>query len=343
MKGENIRQRVFRESDLPQIIALRKRGAAISFPGRKLDEKRFGERLSMIFALVFQVLASLVFFSFSSFQFVCLANILWSIGKHLLDSVSLAAGANEAPKEQWGRLLGFFEGISRMGVVVGGLLPLLAISFLKVSHIYFITAVIYAASIIPLLSFKDKVFGKQNLKMSGSARLFLLSALWSVSFEAHTIFLIVAKIQYGIADTAILAIPLVSSIIVGLTSYKIGGLIDRFGFRKSLMASLLAMAALFSGWSLLGGLAILAVYVLLDLSISAAKKAYSAFVNSYIPDSERSAVNVKLVAFGHIGAGLSSLSAGLLWQSLGAAYAFAASVLAVAGMMVVIPVLFRDG
>lgn len=43
--GAKIIQRQFRKADLPRIIDFRKESLVANFPGRKLDEKRFAERL----------------------------------------------------------------------------------------------------------------------------------------------------------------------------------------------------------------------------------------------------------------------------------------------------------
>lgn len=42
---DSIKQRNFRESDLPQIIEFKRKSNKVSFPGKKLDADKFSERL----------------------------------------------------------------------------------------------------------------------------------------------------------------------------------------------------------------------------------------------------------------------------------------------------------
>lgn len=271
--------------------------------------------------------------------FVFAARLLDRVGKGVRGAPRDALVADLAPPEQRGAAFGLRQALDTVGALLG---PLLAVGLMLLwadnYRAVFALAVVPALLCLPLLALgvhePERHGGAARANPISGANLRRLprSYWWVVAVGAvvalarfSEAFLVLRAGQTGIAPALVPLVMVAMNAAYAATAYPFGKLSDRLPHRALLVAGMavlmLADVALAAGshWSgLLLGVALWGVHMGLTQGLLAAMVAHAAPA-----DLRGTAFGVFNLVSG-LAMLLASVAAGLLWQTLGAAWTFGA-------------------
>ncbi len=148
---------------------------------------------------------------------------------------------------------------------------------------------------------------------------------------------------YGTPVQTILLLYVTVQVVGYLGFPWLGRLIDRVGERRVLVVYFACVTAVFVGYALVKARAVLFGLFLADNILSGCATAITTYVHRLAPPSEHTATLGMGVAMNHVAAVAMPLLGGLLWQSLGYQWVFAAGIVAaVASILVALRVPVRS-
>jgi MFS family permease len=256
------------------------------------------------------------------------------MGKGIRTAPRDALIADSCPPEKLGASFGLHRAMDTMGAVIGPMLAFLLLSILgwRINWIFFAAAVpaglgllviLGAVKEVPPKRTSDETFRFSLRDTSPEFRRFVLvSGIFSLG-HFPAVFLILRCRELGIDMERVTLVYLLYNVVYSLVALPAGGLSDRVGRRRMLIASYLFFAAAFAGGALASewwqGVVVFMAYGVFQ-------GIYGGGHRAFIADLEPSERRASSYGVLHSVTGLMALPAGVvagaLWKFLGPAASF---------------------
>jgi MFS family permease len=246
---------------------------------------------------------------------------------------ALLAGAS---KENSGAIFGFHRGMDTLGAVVGPITALILLNFFPADYvlIYLLAIVPSVAAIIFALNVKEK-----NIESSVKKNNYQLKSFWSNASKEYKILLIILVLfslvnssdvflilkTESVVDSDVYAILgyVFYNIIYAASSYKIGGLSDRFGKKKIFTVGMFVFSLVYLGFALSESfLLILLLFGLYGLYASSTEGISKAWISDIVPSHFHGTAIGLVTTLSSIGVMIGSVLAGFLWDRFGSTIPF---------------------
>lgn len=268
------------------------------------------------------------------------------LGKGIRTGSRDAILSDETTSEHKGKVFGFHRGFDTMGAVLG---PLTALMFLQLfpreyRTIFFVAFIpgILAIALTLLVKEKDTA-PKPGLTTSilsflhywrespGTYRRLLFGLLIFALINSSDIFLLLMIKHRGFDDTHVISAYIFYNLIYALTSYPMGMLGDRIGFRKTFIIGLVLFAAVYGGFALNHELYIFYfLFFLYGLYAAGTEGITKAWISNICEKKDTATAIGTYSAFQSIATMLSSFLAGLIWYFIAPSATFVLSAIGTA-------------
>jgi MFS family permease len=234
-----------------------------------------------------------------------------------------------------GAVFGFHRAMDTLGAVIGPLLALLMLNFLKLDYqtIFIIAFIPSLIAVIFTFYIKDKKSdqispAKANLlgfwKNSPSQykTLFILITIFSL-VNSSDVFLILRSKNISGSDSMAIAGYIFYNIIYALSSYPVGILSDKIGKKKVFIIGLLIFSVVYFGFASLNSLAFIWIlFALYGFYASSTEGVLKAWVSDLVPDQNRGSAIGLITMSSSIAMMIGSIFAGFLWDAFGSQVPF---------------------
>lgn len=272
---------------------------------------------------------------FPSVGVIVTSRIADRIGKGIR-SVPRDALLASATKDNSGAIFGFHRGMDTFGAVVGPITALILLNFFPANYvlIYLLAIVPSIAAIIFAMSVKEKKIESTTKKNNFQLKFFwnsapkqykillLILVLFSL-VNSSDVFLILKTESVVSSDIYAILGYVFYNIVYASSSYKIGGLSDRFGKKKIFTIGMFVFSLVYLGFafsqSFLPMLFLFGLYGLYASSTEGISKAWVADIVN--PQFHGTAIGL-ITTLSSIGVMLGSVLAGFLWDQYGSTIPF---------------------
>lgn len=234
-----------------------------------------------------------------------------------------------------GALFGFHRAMDTLGAVIGPLLALLMLNFLKFDYqtIFIIAFVPSLIAFIFALNVKDKKIEKhshQKHDLLGFWKnsspqyktLFFLITLFSL-VNSSDVFLILKSKNISGSDTLAIAGYIFYNIIYAVSSYPVGILADKIGKKKNFIIGLLIFSVVYFGFASLNSLAFIWIlFALYGFYSSSTEGVLKAWISDLVPDQNRGSAIGLITMSSSFAMMIGSIVAGFLWDAFGSQVPF---------------------
>ncbi len=277
---------------------------------------------------------------------VLFARFVDRVGKGTRTSARDALIADSTDEKRRGAAFGLHRALDTTGAIIGPLLALALLHFLKEKYsTIFLIAVIPGLIGVALLIFLVREPAKTgqdlplNLKLSlrNLSRPFKIFLWVNVLFalgNSSDAFLILRAQSLGFDAVAIVLLYVAFNLSYALFAFPIGKLADRFGARRVLILSFLYFASLYSGFgSVSEPLLLWLLFPLYGIYMAMSEGVTRAYISQIVPVAIRATAMGGFYTITGVTTFFSSFIAGLLWQYIGvsAPFYFGALMAAIAG------------
>nr|BAL53064.1 MFS transporter [uncultured Deinococcota bacterium] len=260
---------------------------------------------------------------------VLLYRFLDRTGKGLRTAPRDALIAESAPQEALGRAYGLHRGLDTLGATLGPLVAFLLLPMVGVRGVFWLSAVPAFLAFLLLLRLREAARPPKALpplrlaRMDTGYRRFLwVSGVFTLALSSNAFLLLRLK-DLGLSEERVTLAYTLYNLAYALLAYPLGSLADRVGLRRVVALGYGLYALVYLGFAVATSaplaLAFLLLYALYSAAFEGASRAYLA---TLVPEGEKASA----IGLYHTLMGLlllpASLLFGLLWQNLGAAWAF---------------------
>ncbi|SDE95705.1 Predicted arabinose efflux permease, MFS family [Thermus arciformis] len=260
---------------------------------------------------------------------VLLYRFLDRTGKGLRTAPRDALIAESAPQEALGRAYGLHRGLDTLGATLGPLVAFLLLPVVGVRGVFWLSAVPAFLAFLLLLRLREAERPPKALpplrlaRMDPGYRRFLwVSGVFTLALSSNAFLLLRLK-DLGLSEERVTLAYTLYNLAYALLAYPLGSLADRVGLRRVVALGYGLYALVYLGFAVATSaplaLAFLLLYAVYSAAFEGASRAYLA---TLVPEEEKASA----IGLYHTLMGLlllpASLLFGLLWQSLGAAWAF---------------------
>ena len=234
-----------------------------------------------------------------------------------------------------GAVFGFHRAMDTLGAVIGPLLALLMLNYLKFDYqnIFIIAFIPSLIAVIFTLYVKDRV-SEISLRpktdmlgfwKSSPAQYKILVYLMTIFslVNSSDVFLILRSKNISGSDTLAIAGYIFYNIIYAVSSYPIGLLADKIGKKKVFIIGLLIFSVVYFGFASLNSLALVwFLFALYGIYASATEGVLKAWVSDLVPDQNRGTAIGLITMSSSIAMMIGSITAGFLWDKFGSSAPF---------------------
>lgn len=248
-----------------------------------------------------------------------------------------------------GAVFGFHRAMDTLGAVIGPLLALLMLNFLKFDYQTIFIIAFLPSLIAVVFSFyvkdrkveqhsyqKHALIGFWKSSPKQYKILFVLITIFSL-VNSSDVFLILKSKNISGSDTIAISGYIFYNIIYAVSSYPIGILSDRIGKKKVFIIGLLIFSAVYFGFASLNSFAFIWIlFALYGFYASSTEGVLKAWVSDLVTDQSRGSAIGLITMSSSISMMLGSILAGFLWDKFGSQapfYLSSAISLLVAGLL----------
>jgi MFS family permease len=265
---------------------------------------------------------------------VLFSRITDRIGKGIRTAPRDALLASYAEKNT-GAVFGFHRAMDTLGAVIGPLLALLMLNFLKFDYqtIFIIAFIPSLIAVIFTLSVKDKKSEISLLRKtdmlsfwkSSPAQYKILVYLITIFslVNSSDVFLILKSKNISGSDSMAIAGYIFYNIIYAISSYPVGILADKIGKKKVFIIGLLIFSVVYFGFASLNSLAFSWIlFALYGFYASSTEGVLKAWVSDLVPDQNRGSAIGLITMSSSFAMMIGSIAAGFLWDTFGSQVPF---------------------
>ncbi len=229
-----------------------------------------------------------------------------------------------------GAVFGFHRAMDTLGAVIGPLLALLMLNFLKFDYQTIFIIAFLPSLIAVVFSFcvkdrkveqhsyqKHALIGFWKSSPKQYKILFVLITIFSL-VNSSDVFLILKSKNISGSDTVAISGYIFYNIIYAVSSYPIGILSDRIGKKKVFIIGLLIFSAVYFGFASLNSFAFIWIlFALYGFYASSTEGVLKAWVSDLVTDQSRGSAIGLITMSSSIAMMLGSILAGFLWDKFG--------------------------
>ena len=281
------------------------------------------------------------------------------LGKGIRTGARDALLSDEATPETKGRVFGLHRAMDTLGAVIGPASALLFLYYYPHHYktLFFIAFIpgVVAISFTYLIKDHKASHGGVNLK---SASIFSFVHYWKESpgpykrlvvgllaftlINSSDVFLLLKVKEAGLDDTSVIGVYIFYNFIYALSSYPLGRLSDRIGFKKTILIGLGLFAVVYSGMALSNHLhQFFVLFFLYGVYAAAAESIAKAWISNITDKKDTATAIGTYTGFQSICTMVASTLAGWIWLRFGAPATFLFSsgvtLLVMAYILVVVP------
>jgi MFS family permease len=234
-----------------------------------------------------------------------------------------------------GAVFGFHRAMDTLGAVIGPLLALLMLNYLRFDYqtIFIIAFVPSIIAVIFTLYVKDKkaeISLRPKTDMLGFLKsspaqykiLFFLMTIFSL-VNSSDVFLILKSRNVSGSDTLAIAGYIFYNLIYAVSSYPIGILADRFGKKKVFIIGLIIFSVVYFGFASLNSFALIWIlFALYGIYASSTEGVLKAWVSDLVADQNRGTAIGLITMSSSVAMMIGSVAAGFLWDTFGSQVPF---------------------
>ncbi|HVS97273.1 MAG TPA: MFS transporter [Puia sp.] len=269
------------------------------------------------------------------------ARTLDRLGKGMRTAARDALLSDEAAPETKGRIFGFHRSMDTLGAVIG---PALALVWLndhpgRYRWLFVIAFVPGLLAIVFTLLLKEKRRARTGavktrrtgllsflhyLPFSPTGYRKLVIGLWIFTLvNSSDVFLLLKMKQTGLADVATIGVYIFYNVVYALSSFPLGGLADRIGLKKVLLAGLVLFCIVYAGMSVAEGIGwYLALFFLYGLYAAATEGITKAWISNMADKNDTATAIGAFTGIQSVCTLLASTLTGWIWTRFGASPAF---------------------
>jgi MFS family permease len=265
---------------------------------------------------------------------VLFARVIDRIGKGVRTAPRDALLASYA-ENNTGAVFGFHRAMDTLGAVIGPLLALLMLNFLKFDYqtIFIIAFVPSLIAVTLTLYVKDKkaemryrpktdILGFWKSSPMQYKILVYLMTIFSL-VNSSDVFLILKSKNISSSDTLAIAGYIFYNIIYAVSSYPIGLLADKIGKKKVFIIGLLIFSVVYFGFAFLNSSALIWIlFALYGIYASSTEGVLKAWVSDLVPDQNRGSAIGLITMSSSFAMMIGSIAAGFLWDKFGSQVPF---------------------
>jgi MFS family permease len=234
-----------------------------------------------------------------------------------------------------GAVFGFHRAMDTLGAVIGPLLALLMLNFLRFNYqnIFIIAFIPSLIAVIFTLYVKDK---KSEIKSrpktdmlsfwkSSPVQYKILVYLMTIFslVNSSDVFLILKSKNISGSDTLAIAGYIFYNIIYAVSSYPIGILADKLGKKKVFIIGLLIFSIVYFGFASLNSfIFVWILFALYGIYASSTEGVLKAWVSDLVPDQSRGSAIGLITMSSSFAMMIGSIAAGFLWDRFGSQVPF---------------------
>ncbi|MFI5129988.1 MAG: MFS transporter [Chitinophagales bacterium] len=266
------------------------------------------------------------------------ARTLDRLGKGVRTAARDALLSQEATKETKGRVFGFHRGMDTVGATIGPALALLYLYFYPGHYttIFYLAFIPGIISVLLIFLLKEK---RQPVSTLGKGSFFsffkyykvataeykqlVLGLLLFALFNSSDIFLLLKTKEITGDDTITIAAYVFYNLVFALSSYPLGALADKLGFRKVFISGLVLFAIVYAGFALNPSTAmIFLLFFVYGIYAAATEGITKAWITN-IAHSKNTATAIGFyTSCESICTLVASIIAGMIWSGFGSIYTF---------------------
>jgi MFS family permease len=265
---------------------------------------------------------------------VLFSRIIDRIGKGVRTAPRDALLASYA-ENNTGSIFGFHRSMDTLGAVIGPLLALLMLNYLKYDYqtIFIIAFIPSLIAVIFTLYVKDKkseislrpktdMLGFWKSSPSQYKILFCLITIFSL-VNSSDVFLILKSRNVSGSDTFAIAGYIFYNLIYAASSYPIGILADKIGKNKVFIIGLLIFSVVYFGFASLNSFALIWIlFALYGIYASSTEGVLKAWVSDLVSDQNRGTAIGLITMSSSFAMMVGSIAAGFLWDKFGSQVPF---------------------
>lgn len=229
-----------------------------------------------------------------------------------------------------GAVFGFHRAMDTLGAVIGPVLALLMLNFLKLDYqtIFIIAFAPSLIAVIFALYVKDKKiervfhqkhdllgFWKNSPKQYKT--LFILITIFSL-VNSSDVFLILKSKNISGSDTLAITGYIFYNIIYAVSSYPIGLLADKFGKKRIFIIGLIIFSTVYFGFASINSFVITWIlFALYGIYAASTEGVLKAWISDLVPDQNRGSAIGLITMSSSISVMIGSIAAGFLWDEFG--------------------------
>jgi MFS family permease len=265
---------------------------------------------------------------------VLFARVIDRIGKGVRTAPRDALLASYA-ENNTGAVFGFHRAMDTLGAVIGPLLALLMLNFLKFDYqtIFIIAFVPSLIAVTLTLYVKDK---KAEMRYRPKTdilgfwksspmqyKILVYSMTIFTLVNSSDVFLILKSKNISGSDTLAIAGYIFYNIIYAASSYPIGLLADKIGKKKVFIIGLLIFSVVYFGFASLNSSALIWIlFALYGVYASSTEGVLKAWVSDLVPDQNRGSAIGLITMSSSFAMMIGSIAAGFLWDKFGSSVPF---------------------
>jgi MFS family permease len=312
-------------------------GISKGYFGKRSDEK--GARLPFVkLGYLLSAISKPMMAIFVYPLWIFFARTLDRLGKGVRTAARDALLSQEATKETKGRVFGFHRGMDTVGATIGPALALLFLYFYPGHYktIFYLAFIPGIISVLLIFLLKEK---KQPVSTLGKGNFFSFLKYYTIAtpeykrlvkglllfalFNSSDIFLLLKTKEITGDDTTTIAVYIFYNLVFALTSYPLGALADKLGFKKVFLSGLFLFAMVYAGFAFNPSTPVIFLLFFIYGMYAAATEGVTKAWITNIAHHENTATAIGFyTSCVSICTLISSIVAGIVWTTLGSFYTF---------------------
>jgi len=312
-------------------------GLSKGYFGKLSDER--GQRLPFVkLGYFFSAISKPMMALFVYPMWIFLARTTDRLGKGLRTAARDALLSGNATKETKARIFGFHRAWDTFGAVVG---PLFALGFLyyhpsQYKLLFFIAFLPGIVAVLLIFLLTEK---KQPAATIAQQNFFSFFSYWKIAppdykklvigliifalANSSDVFLLLKAKEITGSDTEVIAAYIFYNLVYALSSYPMGHVADKFGFKKVFLSGLLLFAVVYTGFALNSStLGIYILFFIYGLYASATEGIAKAWISNMAHEKNTATALGFYTSCQSIVTLLASVTAGIIWSRLGSSTVF---------------------
>jgi MFS family permease len=329
-------------------------GISKGYFGKRSDEK--GLRLPFVkLGYLLSAISKPMMALFVYPLWIFFARTLDRLGKGVRTAARDALLSQEATKETKGRVFGFHRSMDTVGATIGPALALLFLYFYPGQYktIFYLAFIPGIISVLLIFFLKEK---KQPVSTLGKGNFFSFFKYYKIAtpeykrlltglllfalFNSSDIFLLLKTKEVTGDDTTTIAAYVFYNLVFALSSYPLGALADKLGFKKVFLSGLFLFAVVYTGFAFNPStLVIFLLFFIYGIYAAATEGITKAWITNIAHSTDTATAIGFYTSCESVCTLIASIFAGLIWTGLGSFYTF--FITAIITMIVLVYFLLR--